>query len=106
MTSVADIIRPPVAGQVPDNSVFVGAIPPAAPKNGDVWFDTNANGWKRWNNAWTAVATGAGGAWPVGPTAPANPAVNDLWFDTHSNMWKRWAGTAWLDIGPIDAGNF
>lgn len=77
MTSIADIVQPgtPV---IPENAVFVGPNPPPNPADGDLWFDTAGDLWKRWagtTNVWVAVTGGAGGAQLPVATRPGQVLV-------------------------------
>ena len=42
-------------------NVFVGSTAPATPADGDVWFDTTINVWKRWDGARWVTTSGGGG---------------------------------------------
>jgi hypothetical protein len=62
--SQIDLQKIPVVGLVAEQKLTA----PAAPVNGQLWFDTTANVLKVWEvNQWLLVANTAGGSTPAGP---------------------------------------
>lgn len=105
---------PPTCATVAGN-VVIGATPPSAPAEGQLWFnDTDLQTYIRYNGQWVPIVNvGGGGATPtpgptpspgvggvtVGPIAPANPGTGELWLDTTTGQLKVWNG-AWIDTAP------
>jgi hypothetical protein len=69
---------------------------PAAPLNGQLWYDTTAGLLKVYNGT-TFKNLGAATA---SSTAPTSNVTGDLWFDTTNQLLKVWTGTAFITVGP------
>ena len=82
---------------------FVGPNPPAAPQEGELWFNTDTGGLSMWDGSqWQTISAGGSGI-PSGLTPPANPGVGQLWFNTGTNQLFVWDGNNWDPIGTPTA---
>ena len=75
---------------------FSNSTAPAAPLNGQLWFDSSTNVLKvRSQGEWKAVSSSASGN-----TQPTNPVVGDLWWNSNTSQLNVWSGSAWIIVGP------
>jgi hypothetical protein len=119
-----DINRKVPAAQVPPVIDISASTPPAAPEEGDAWYDSaTANLYVYYDGYWVeASSPNDGPTGTTGPTGPTGPqgvninfsgsvantgalptgaAVNDAYIvDEDGNLWV-WNGSSWDDAGQI-----
>jgi hypothetical protein len=119
-----DINRKVPAAQVPPVIDISASTPPAAPEEGDAWYDSaTANLYVYYDGFWVeASSPNDGPTGTTGPTGPTGPqgvninfsgsvantgalptgaAVNDAYIvDEDGNLWV-WNGSSWDDAGQI-----
>jgi hypothetical protein len=89
----------------PGNKTSYGASAPSSPSDGDLWFDTTLQRWRRYNLATTTWVT-TGSRVTQGATAPSSPQDGDIWMDTaNGNVCKvyRSSDSTWVTQGSGNA---
>jgi hypothetical protein len=75
---------------------FASSNSPAAPTQGQIWYDSGNSKLKFWDSAKWRTTGGA----EIGATAPSGLTQGDFWFDTSTNQLKAWNGIDFTLIGP------
>lgn len=92
------------------SGVITGSVPPVAPSNGTMWYDSVAAQLKLWDavtGAWlnigSAAGAGGGGA-VVSTTPPVTPTNGTLWYDPGSGSLKVSFGGLWFAAAGSSGG--
>lgn len=78
---------------------FSGTSSPPRPVSGQIWFDSQTNKLKFYDNARWRTTGGA----EVSNTAPSGLTTGDFWFDTANDQLYAWNGVEYILIGPESA---
>ena len=80
---------------------FSGATAPARPLSGQLWYDSSVAKLKFYDG--TKWRTNGGSE--TASTQPTGLSVGDFWWDTTNNQLYVYSGTAFVLIGPQNAGD-
>jgi hypothetical protein len=78
---------------------FSGTSSPPRPVSGQIWFDSQTNKLKFYDNTRWRTTGGA----EVSNNAPSGLTTGDFWFDTANDQLYAWNGVEYILIGPESA---